>query len=185
MNKDPEQVSLLTIGHSTRPLEVFLSLIKDYAGEMVVDVRTVPRSRHVPQFNLETLPRALKSAGFGYVHLKGLGGFRHPVRNSLNLGWRNASFRGFADYMQTAEFRESLEELIDLVQNSRVVVMCAELLPWRCHRSLIADALSIRGFEVRHILDEDKIMVHKLTSWAKVEGIALTYPAIEHLQPDV
>ncbi len=183
MNEVPEQTNLLTIGHSTRPLEVFLSLIKENAGEIVADVRTVPRSRHVPQFNLETLPETLKTASLGYVHMGGLGGFRHPKKDSLNLGWRNASFRGFADYMQTTQFQESLEELIDLAKKSRVVVMCAELLPWRCHRSLIADALFIRGFEVRHIVDEEKVIVHTLTPWAKVEGTELTYPAIEHPQP--
>ena len=140
---------VLTIGHSTRTLEEFIRLLQAHGATRVVDVRTVPRSRHNPQFNKTSLPRALKKVGLGYVHLPGLGGLRHAKRDSLNVGWRNASFRGYADYMQTPEFAQSLEELIRLAKQERIAIMCAEAVPWRCHRSLIADALLDRRFPLR------------------------------------
>ena len=143
---------VLTIGHSTRTLEEFIGLLQAHGATRVVDVRTVPRSRHNPQFNKASLPGSLKKVGLGYVHLPGLGGLRHAKRDSLNLGWRNASFRGFADYMQTPEFEQSLEELIRLANQERIVLMCAEAVPWRCHRSLIADALLVRGIRIEDIM---------------------------------
>src|SRR5688500_5104565 len=136
---------VLTIGHSTRTLNQFITLLQAHAVTCVVGVRTVPRSRHNPQFNKASLPGSLKKAGLRYVHMPGLGGLRHAKRDSLNVGWRNASFRGFADYMQTPEFEESLEELIQVATEERVALMCAEAVPWRCHRSLIADALLVHG----------------------------------------
>src|SRR5664279_899333 len=136
---------VLTIGHSTRTLEEFIGLLKAHGATRVVDVRTVPRSRHNPQFNKDSLPGELKKAGLGYVHLPGLGGLRHAKLNSLNVGWRNASVRGYADYMQTPGFEQSLEELIRLAKQERIAIMCDEAVPWRCHRSLIADALLVRG----------------------------------------
>jgi len=140
-------------------------------------VRTVPRSRHNPQFNKAALPRALKKSGLGYVHLPGLGGLRHAKRDSLNVGWRNASFRGYADYMQTPEFAQSLEELIRLAKQERIAIMCAEAVPWRCHRSLIADALLVRGIRTEDIMSPIRRQVHTLTPFAKVRGTMITYPA--------
>jgi uncharacterized protein (DUF488 family) len=137
----------------------------------------VPRSRHNPQFNKASLPRALKKAGVRYVHLPGLGGLRHAKRDSLNVGWQNASFRGFADYMQTPEFEESLEELIQLATEERIALMCAEVVPWRCHRSLIADALLAHGIRTEDIMSLTRRQAHTLTPFAKVRGTAITYPA--------
>ncbi len=168
---------VLTIGHSTRTLEEFIGLLQAHGATRVVDVRTVPRSRYNPQFNKDSLPGSLKKAGLGYVHLPGLGGLRHARRDSANLGWRNASFRGYADYMQTPEFRQSLEELIGLANQERLALMCAEAVPWRCHRSLIADALVVRGIQVEDIMTPTRRQVHGLTPFAKVRGTTLTYPA--------
>jgi uncharacterized protein (DUF488 family) len=168
---------VLTIGHSTRTLEEFIGLLQAHGATRVVDVRTVPRSRHNPQFNKGSLPRALKKAGLGYVHLPGLGGLRHAKRDSLNVGWRNASFRGYADYMQTPEFEQSLEELIGLANQDRIALMCAEAVPWRCHRSLIADALLVRGIRTEDIMSLTRRQVHVLTPFAKVRGTTITYPA--------
>jgi uncharacterized protein (DUF488 family) len=167
---------VLTIGHSTHTLEEFIRLLQAHGATRVVDVRTVPRSRHNPQFNKSSLPRSLKKAGLGYVHTPGLGGLRHAKRDSLNLGWRNASFRGYADYMQTPEFEQSLDELIQLVNQERIVLMCAEAVPWRCHRSLIADALLVRGIRTEHIMSATRRQVHTLTPFARVRGTAITYP---------
>src|SRR6188508_1354809 len=161
---------VLTIGHSTRTLDEFIRLLQAHGVSRVVDVRTVPRSRHNPQFNKASLPRALKKAGVGYVHLPGLGGLRHAKRDSLNVGWRNASFRGFADYMQTPEFKQSLDELIPLATKERIALMCAEAVPWRCHRSLIADALLVHRVRTMDILSATRSSVHTLTSFAKVRA---------------
>jgi uncharacterized protein (DUF488 family) len=169
--------TVLTIGHSTRTLVEFIGLLEAHGATRVVDVRTVPRSWHNPQFNKASLPRALKKAGLGYVHLPGLGGLRHAKRDSLNVGWRNASFRGYADYMQTPEFEQSLEELIQLAKQERIAIMCAEAVPWRCHRSLIADALLVRGIRAEDIMSPTCRQVHTLTPFAKVRGTTITYPA--------
>ena len=168
---------VLTIGHSTRTLEAFIVLLQAYGATRVVDVRTVPRSRHNPQFNKDSLPSALKKAGLNYVHLPGLGGLRHARRDSVNIGWRNASFRGYADYMQTPEFEQSLDELIRLANQARIVLMCAEAVPWRCHRSLIGDALLIRGIRTEDILSATRRQVHTLTPFAQVRGATITYPS--------
>jgi uncharacterized protein (DUF488 family) len=167
---------VLTIGHSTRTLAEFICLLQAHAVTCVVDVRTVPRSRHNPQFNKASLPRALKKAGLGYVHLPGLGGLRHAQCDSVNLGWHNASFRGYADYMQTPEFEKSLEELVQLAKQDRIALMCAEAVPWRCHRSLIADALLVRGIRTEDIMSPTRRQVHTLTPFAKVRGTTITYP---------
>ena len=143
----------------------------------VVDVRTISRSRHNPQFNADSLARSLEQVGVGYVHMAGLGGLRHPARDSLNIGWCNGSFRGFADYMQTPEFATSLDEFIELARQGGVSLMCAEAVPWRCHRSLIADALLVRGIHTEHILSLTRRQVHNLTRFAKVRGSRITYPA--------
>ncbi len=177
MNASGHSPLVLTIGHGTRTLEEFVSILKANGVDKIADVRTVPRSRHNPQFNRETLPAALTAAGLGYVHLPGLGGLRHPRRDSSNLGWRNSSFRGFADYMQTPEFAENLAALIELAGQQRLALMCAETVPWRCHRSLIADALTVRGIKVEHIISEQSIQEHRLTPFARVAGLRITYPS--------
>jgi uncharacterized protein (DUF488 family) len=168
---------VLTIGHSTRTLQDFIGLLQAHGAARVVDVRTVPRSRHNPQYNRASLPGALKKAGLGYVHLPGLGGLRHALRDSVNFGWRNASFRGYADYMQTPAFEQSLHELMRLANQERLVLMCAEAVPWRCHRSLIADALLVRGICTEDIMSPTRRQVHTLTAFAKVRGTTITYPA--------
>jgi uncharacterized protein (DUF488 family) len=168
---------VLTIGHSTRPLDEFIALLKAHAVTLVVDVRTIPRSRHNPQFNKESLPDSLKKAGLGYVHMFGLGGLRHAKPDSVNAGWRNASFRGYADYMQTPEFEKQIEELIQLAKEHRIALMCAEAVPWRCHRSLIGDALTVRGIRTEDIMSLTRRQIHTLTPFAKVHGATVTYPA--------
>ena len=168
---------VMTIGHSTRTLDEFIGLLQAHGATCVADVRTVPRSRHNPQFNKTSLPRALRKAGLEYVHMPGLGGLRHAKRDSPNMGWRNTSFRGYADYMQTPEFAQSLAELVRLANQGRIVLMCAEAVPWRCHRSLIADALLVRGIRTEDIMSATRRQVHALTPFAKVRGAAITYPA--------
>lgn len=176
MKKAP---AIFTIGHSTRNIEDFIEVLKAYQIEELVDVRTMPRSRHNPQFNSDVLTGSLRNAGIGYLHMKGLGGLRHSLKDSPNAGWRNLSFRGFADYMQTEEFRENVEKLITLASEKRLAVMCAEAVPWRCHRSLIADALSVRKVKVIHILSGTSHHCHTLTPFAKVRGTRITYlPAV-------
>jgi len=167
---------VMTIGHSTHTLEEFIRLLQAHGATCVVDVRTVPRSGHNPQFNKDSLPQELKKVGLAYVHLPGLGGLRHAKRDSPNVGWRNASFRGFADYMQTPEFAQSLDELVQLANQDRIVLMCAEAVPWRCHRSLIADALLVRGIRTEDIMSATRRQVHTLTPFAIVRGTAITYP---------
>jgi uncharacterized protein (DUF488 family) len=168
---------MLTIGHSNRPLEQFLEMLSAHEVELLVDVRTVPRSRHNPQFNKESLPEALEAAGIGYLHMPGLGGLRHANKDSTNTGWQNPHFRGYADYMQTPEFERHLGELLRLESERRVAIMCAEAVPWRCHRSLVADALTARGVPVSHIMSAKQANPHKLTSFARIEGTAVRYPA--------
>jgi acetate kinase len=175
--KDEPSPVVMTIGHSTHTLEEFVGLLQAHGATRVVDVRTLPRSRHNPHFNESSLSQSLKEAGVGYVHLPALGGLRHTKRDSPNGGWRNASFRGYADYMQTPEFAQGLEELIRLANEERIILMCAEAVPWRCHRSLIADALLIRGIHTEHIMSASHRQVHALTPFARVRGTAITYPA--------
>ena len=165
-----------TIGHSTRTLGEFLGLLQANGVTRILDVRTVPRSRHNPQFNRETLPDSLLAAGIGYTHLPGLGGLRHPRADSPNGAWRNPSFRGYADYMQTAEFAGSLQQVAALAGDERCALMCAEAVPWRCHRSLIADALIVRGIRVEDIIGPLRRTVRTLTPWARVDGLNITYP---------
>jgi uncharacterized protein (DUF488 family) len=167
---------IFTIGHSTRPIDEFLALLAEHAIEKLVDVRTVPRSRHNPQFNADALPEALERAGIAYTHRGDLGGLRHARKDSPNTAWRNASFRGYADYMTTPEFERALEDLIALAGRERIAVMCAEAVPWRCHRSLIADALTARGIPVIHIMSPAHSQPHVMTSFAHVAGARVTYP---------
>lgn len=168
--------AVFTVGHSTLPMEQFMHVLKSYAIGQLVDIRTIPRSRHNPQFNADAMPQALAAGHIQYVGMKALGGLRHAAKDSPNMGWRNASFRGYADYMQTAEFTQALEELIAISRDKRTAIMCAEAVPWRCHRSLVADALTVRGIAVIDILSEEQHRPHVLTAFAKVQGLQITYP---------
>jgi len=171
-----EPVTVYTIGHSTRSSEDFLQLLQSHGVQQLVDVRTVPRSRHNPQFNQDTLPATLAGAGILYAHLPELGGLRKARPDSINDAWENASFRGYADYMQTPEFAAGLEHLLALARERPTVIMCAEAVPWRCHRSLIGDALLARGHAVEDILSPTRRSPHKMTRFAQVEGERVTYP---------
>jgi uncharacterized protein (DUF488 family) len=173
--KEP-QLIVYTIGHSTRTLGEFVELLKNYHICMLVDVRTIPRSRHNPQFNKETFPNMLKTNGVKYIHMQDIGGLRHPKRDSINLAWRNSSFRGYADYMQTQEFTDNLLKIIALARENCLALMCAEALPWRCHRSLISDALVVRHVKVEHIISAANCLSHELNEMAHVEGTQITYP---------
>jgi uncharacterized protein (DUF488 family) len=169
---------VLTVGHSTLPSEDFIHLLDAHGVRRLVDVRTLPRSRHNPQFNQESLHKELVRGGIQYTHIPALGGLRHPRKDSNNLGWRNAGFRGFADHMQTREFEKALEKLIAMAEKERVAIMCAEAVPWRCHRSLIADALLVRGLRVEEISSLTRTRPHKLTPFAQVFGTEVTYPGL-------
>ena len=174
-----EKKNIYTIGHSTHSSEEFLELLGAYEIRCLVDVRTVPKSRKNPQFGIDLLPGELQAVGIEYQHCKELGGLRHPAKDSPNTGWRNTSFRGYADYMASAEFRTALTRLENLARAKRTAIMCAEAVPWRCHRSLIADALVARGIAVEEIVSETRRTPHKLTPFARVDGVAVTYPAID------
>jgi uncharacterized protein (DUF488 family) len=168
--------AIYTIGHSTHAIEEFIGVLTAHGIEQVVDVRTIPKSRHNPQFNSDVLPESLKNSRIDYIHMPALGGLRHARKDSLNQGWENASFRGFADYMQTAEFEEGLLKLIELAGKRKTAIMCAEAVPWRCHRSLIADALTVRGITVMDIMSRTSVKPHTMTPWAEVQGTTITYP---------
>jgi uncharacterized protein (DUF488 family) len=168
--------AVFTVGHSTRPIDAFIELVKRYGIEQVADIRTVPRSRRNPQFNAEALGPALADAGLAYEPLKALGGLRKARKDSPNGAWRNDSFRGYADYMQTEAFEAGLEQLISLSRAARTAIMCAEAVPWRCHRSLVADALVVRGVAAVEILTETSWRLHALTPFAQVDGTQITYP---------
>jgi uncharacterized protein (DUF488 family) len=170
---------VFTVGHSTRALDDFIALLTAHHVQRLVDVRTVPRSRHNPQFNRDTLPQALQAAGIGYVHMAGLGGLRKPRPDSVNAAWRNLSFRGYADHMQTAEFAQSLDELMAAARKEQLALMCAEAVPWRCHRSLIGDALLAHELAVEEIVDAKRSQPHRLTPFAVVDGTTITYPAAD------
>jgi uncharacterized protein (DUF488 family) len=172
-----EMPVVLSIGHSNRTWKDFRNLLRAHRVQRVIDVRSIPRSRHNPQFNRDTLSTKLRAARIGYVHLQKLGGLRHARRDSPNMGWRNTSFRGFADYMQTSEFEAGLHRLMKLAANNRSAIMCAEAVPWRCHRSLIADALTVRGIQVHDIMSAKRSQVHSLIPFARVQGDRVTYPA--------
>lgn len=168
--------TIFTIGHSTRHIEEFISILQKYGIRQLVDIRTIPKSRRNPQYGEENLERSLAEAGIGYIQMKELGGLRPAVKNSENKGWNNQSFRNYADYMQSSDFKEAVEELKKISQESNSVMMCAEAVPWRCHRRLVGDALLIRGMDVIDIFDEKNSKPHLLTSFAKVKGANITYP---------
>ena len=174
---------VLTIGHSTRPIDVFVGLLVANGVTHLMDVRTIPKSRHNPQFNSDALAASLRDAGIAYTHVPGLGGLRRARPDSANAAWRNPSFRGYADYMQTTAFDEHLAEVIELAKSERIALMCAEAVPWRCHRSLIADALVAHGVPVEEIVSETRRTPHKLTPFARVDGVSVTYPALDAGQP--
>jgi uncharacterized protein (DUF488 family) len=169
--------SIFTIGHSTRAIDEFVALLQMHGVEEVVDIRTMPMSRHNPQFNGDALKQSLKKNGIRYKHLKKLGGLRHSRKDSINLGWRNVSFRGYADYMSSPEFAEGLESLTKIARSRETVIMCAEAVPWRCHRSLVADALIKKGWLVRDIISGTSAARHRLTPFLKVRKGQLIYPA--------
>jgi len=177
MGSTNASTTVLTIGHSTRSIEAFIEMLGANRVKRVVDVRTIPRSRTNPQFNRESLAKSLAEAGTWYTHMAALGGLRHARKDSLNTGWRNASFRGYADYMQTPEFEVAIESLIEVAKREQITIMCAEAVPWRCHRSLIGDALKVRGIAVEDIMSATRTQPHELTSFAKVHGTQVTYPA--------
>jgi uncharacterized protein (DUF488 family) len=168
--------AVFTVGHSTLPIERFVTLLCAYGIQSVVDIRTIPQSRRNPQFGREALANALESTDIEYIHLPVLGGLRRARKDSPNIGWRNESFRGYADYMQTEEFSKGLGDLIRIASEKRAAVMCAEAVPWRCHRSLVADALIVRDIPVVEILSETEHRTHALTPFARVEGTTITYP---------
>lgn len=173
-DRSPQPV--YTIGHSTDPIETFIAMLDAHGVETLVDVRTAPGSRRNPQFGKEALRGALAAAGIEYRHARELGGLRRPRPDSVNGGWRNESFRGYADYMQTAEFASALDDLAELAGRGRTAIMCAEAVPWRCHRSLIGDALLARGIPVIDILPGARSRPHALTPFARVAGTTVTYP---------
>ncbi len=176
-NNQASAVVVSTVGHSTRSLADLIALLRRHGVVTLVDVRTIPRSRHTPQFNRELLAVELPGAGIRYVHLPRLGGLRQGLgKASPNTAWRNPSFRGFADYMLTPDFEAGLNELLELAKEGPVAIMCAEAVPWRCHRSLIADALVARGVPVRHLLGANRADPHRLTPFARVEGQRVSYP---------
>ena len=172
-----EKPLIRTVGHSTRPVDALIEILEAHGIQRLIDVRTIPKSRYNPQYNREALERSLRDAGIGYEHMKALGGLRHPGKDSPNMGWRNESFRGYADYMQTAEFESALNTLGEAAAREATAIMCAEAVPWRCHRSLISDALTARGYRVEHIMSAKKSSPHTMTSFARVEGTSVVYPA--------
>lgn len=170
--------TIFTIGHSTRTIEEFIELLKLHSITQLVDIRTIPKSRHNPQFNKEEIDRSLNKAGIKYVYLKELGGLRPAVKESTNGAWRNKSFRNYADYMQTTDFTNGLLKLIKISKHETTAIMCAEAVPWRCHRSLVSDALLVRGDTVCEIIGQNNAHKHSLTSFAAVDGNNITYPKI-------
>lgn len=174
------QKTLYTIGHSTRTLEELVDILKAHGVKVLADVRSIPRSRHVPQFNHDILEKTLPGLGIEYVPMLDLGGRRHTRKDSPNGAWRNASFRGYADYMQTPEFEAGIRRLMKIAAKSPTAIMCAEAVPWRCHRSLIGDAMLVRGWKVLDLMGVDKVTAHKMTPFAKVNGLAITYPPEGH-----
>lgn len=178
---DPSETSaplvLWTIGHSTRPIDEFLGFLQAYGIQLLADVRITPYSRRNPQFHSDALAKNLADTSIYYRHMPKLGGRRRSRADSVNTGWRNASFRGYADYMQTQAFWDALEDLMAMGHRQSVAMMCAEAVPWRCHRTLVADALVSRGWTVRHIISSNSLKTHTCTPFARLEGNRLTYPA--------
>lgn len=171
--------TVFTVGHSTRSLDDFITLVRSHGVTLVVDIRTVPKSRRNPQYGEDSMRVELPRSGVAYTRIAGLGGLRKARPDSPNTAWRNLSFRGYADHMQTAEFAEALDTLLDLTREHTVTVMCAEAVPWRCHRSLLGDALLARGISVADIMTPTVANEETITSFAVVDGTRVTYPADE------
>lgn len=169
-------MTIYTIGHSTRQLEEFIALLKQRGITQLVDIRSIPRSRHNPQYEQTALEKTLSEHDIRYIYLKSLGGLRHVTKDSENLGWHNLSFRNYADYMQTPEFQAGIDELIEIAKKAPSAIMCAEAVPWRCHRSLVGDALTVRGVDVEDIISEKSMKKHEITPFAVVDGEKITYP---------
>jgi uncharacterized protein (DUF488 family) len=176
-SREADRRIIFTIGHSTRSIEEFIDLLKKHDIQLLVDVRRFPASRRYPHFSGPALAESLSIAGIRYRHMPALGGRRPSKPDSVNVGWRNAGFRGYADYMQTKEFPEALEKLMRYAETERTAIMCAEAVPWRCHRNLISDALVVKGWQVSHITSASKVDHHRLTSFAEVSEQGLLYPA--------
>ena len=176
---EPSPPVIFTVGHSTRSAEAFAALLKAHGVQAIADVRLIPKSRRYPHFNAEQLAQWLPVAGIAYIPFKQLGGRRRPAKDSINIGWRNESFRGYADFMQREPFARAITELTDLAAQRPTATMCAEAVPWRCHRSLISDALLVRSWRVLDIMSDTKAAAHKLTRFAKVDGLTVTYPPEE------
>ena len=170
------QLTIFTIGHSTHPIGHFIELLQANRISQLIDIRTIPQSRRNPQYNSDALAASLRAARISYSHMKDLGGLRHPRRDSINLGWRNDSFRGYADYMQSEEFSTAVRRAIELAHERPTTLMCAEAVPWRCHRSLVSDALVARHIRVLEIISSAKPKEHTLTPFARVNGTRITYP---------
>ena len=170
--------TVFTVGHSTRPLEELVLLLRAFGVITLVDIRTIPRSRHNPQFNAEAMPAALRPYDLGYLLIPDLGGLRRRRKDSPNTAWRNASFQGYADHMLTETFEAGLRTLEEAAADQTCALMCAEAVHWRCHRSLVADALTVRGADVRHISSARRATPHRLTPFARVEGFEITDPAV-------
>ena len=168
--------TIFTVGHSTHPIEEFIGILKAHGIKKLIDVRTVPKSRHNPQFNADALAASVRASGITYRRMESLGGLRHTSKDSPNGAWRNASFRGYADYMQTEEFAAAVEQLRERGRHSDAAIMCAEAVPWRCHRSLIGDALLVRNVRVLDIMSPTAAKPHTLTSFARVDGRRVWYP---------
>jgi len=169
--------TIWTIGHSTRSLEEFVALLKEHRVQFLADVRHFPTSQRVPWTAKASLAKALTDKGIAYEHFEDLGGFRKALTDSVNTAWRNVGFRGYADYMTSTEFSAALDRLVAVAAEQRTAIMCAEAVPWKCHRSLLSDALVARGVRVIHILSPGKAQDHRLTPFARVHGIRITYPA--------
>jgi uncharacterized protein (DUF488 family) len=177
VKRNQRGVDIFTVGHSTRSLDELVELLRENRVQTVVDVRRIPASRRMPHFSAGSLTRELPVRGIAYVHMPALGGLRRPRPDSANDAWRNPSFRGYADYMAEPEFSAAVDELMELSSESTLALMCAEAVPWRCHRSLLSDALTLKGVKARHILGTGNTQAHRLTPFAKIEGDRLTYPA--------
>lgn len=168
--------TIFTIGHSTHPIDEFVELLRAHGVTQLVDIRTIAKSRHNPQFGQDLLSVSLPENDIAYQRLEALGGLRHTTKASVNGEWKNASFRGYADYMQTDAFEAGIADLLALAEETPTAIMCAEAVPWRCHRSLVGDALVVRGVEVLDIMTAKSAKPHTLTSFARVDGTRVTYP---------
>lgn len=169
-------LTIFTVGHSTHPIDEFVELLRAHGVTQLIDIRTVPKSRHNPQFMQDSLKQSLPDANITYRYMTNLGGLRHTTKESINTAWRNTSFRGYADYMQTDSFAAAVDELITYAEHQPTAIMCAEAVPWRCHRSMVGDALVVRGVQVLDIMTSTSVKPHTLTSFASVDGMRVFYP---------